>query len=55
VDAAAVALKLNVTAEITLMNMTDCRINALLENTEAWVLTTYSLIKTDFPCEGGGK
>jgi hypothetical protein len=54
-DAEAVAPKLNVTAAVTPMNITDRRINALVENTEAWVLTTYSLIETDFPAKGGGK
>jgi hypothetical protein len=44
-DAEAVAPKLNITAAVTPMNMTDCRITALRENVEAWVLTTYSLIE----------
>jgi hypothetical protein len=53
-DAEAVAPKLNVTAAVTPMNMTDCRINALLENTEAWVLTTTPWLKLIFPAKGSG-
>src|SRR5947209_3463950 len=52
IDANAVAPKPNVKATVTLMNMTERRINALVGNNENWMLTTYSLVETDFPCKG---
>jgi hypothetical protein len=51
VDADAAPPKLNINAAVT-MNMAACRISALLENTETRMLTTYSLVESDFPWEG---
>jgi len=47
-----VAVKLNVKAAVTAMNMTERRTNALLQNNGKWMLTTYSLVEIHFPGKG---